>query len=210
MPQRGSHTEKKLCSSPHTPHSSKQKPNRKVKTRSFLYRERASFVRSFVRLCAFVWEVKGWSDLKMMKRKRDLASLVSFVRTFCALLWFFCFCVWISSSRRKTSSSARESRVKRRARKLDRSIDRSVVIIRCRRSFSGISATDLWFCFPSFTTWTQKQREIKPSDVFFPLTAREPRLVHAVGANDGNVVDERSDFDFFFLFVQTPGVYRVF
>ena len=56
---------------------------------------------------------------------------------------------------------------------------------------------------------TKTERD-KTSDVFFPLTAREPRLVHAVGANDGNVVDERSDFDFFLLFVQTPGVYRVF
>lgn len=37
------------------------------------------------------------------------------------------------------------------------------------------------------------------SDVFFPLTARQPRLIPTVLANDGNAADERSHVDFDFV-----------
>ena len=104
------------------------------------------------------------SDLEKMKRERDLAFLVSRPRAKFTRFFDFLF-LWISSSKAPgavcfgvvcAKHHHRAVRVKRRARALDRSIDRS---IRCYLSFIVVflfvrgsrRLTSLSLSFSSFT-----------------------------------------------------------
>ena len=65
--------------------------------------------------------------------------------------------------------------------------------VRSQRFLIGFETNQTLF----FRLFSLRIRIIKK--VFFPLTARQPRLIPTVLANDGNAADERSHVDFDFV-----------